>query len=115
MRTLDGTMVSINDVKNILRSLTYTDRKFSLVDTSGPHSFGYRFELVEKRKRLADFTDDNGNVLFSEHIWEPVRIVARTHDTSMPAVRNKGGNIGAYGPTFDRSDLDDLYAALRRN
>ena len=114
MRTLDGTMTRINDVKKIISSIAYTDRRFRLIDTSGGSASGYSYDLVEQEKRMEDFHNDAGEVVVSEWCWNPVRKIASTLDTSMPAICNKIGGIGAYGPTFNRTELDELFAALRR-
>ena len=114
MRTLNGTMVRINDVKKMLGSLTYTDRRIRLIDTSHGTASGDSYELVEQEKHLEDFHNEDGEVVLSQWCWNTVREIARSHDTSMPTVRNKIGGIGAYGPTFNRADLDELFAALRR-
>jgi hypothetical protein len=113
MRTLDNTMVRINDVKLILRHRTYTTNRFRLIDTTPGRASGQKFDLVEQEKRRAEYRNDRGEIVVNEWEWQNVRKIASTHDTSIPTVKNKGGNIGAYGPTFNRRDIGDIYEGLQ--
>ncbi len=113
MRTLNNTMVRINDVKLILRHRTYTTKRFRLIDTTPGHASGEYYDLVEQEKRRVEYRNDHGEIVLSDWEWQTVRKIASTHDTHMPTVQNKGGNIGAYGPTFDRRDIGDIYEGLQ--
>lgn len=109
MRTFDkNTMTRINDVKQVLRYRTYTDRRYRLIDTSGGTASGDSYDLVEQVKQLEHFKNDDGVVVVSEWCWNTVRKIASSHDTSMPDAINKIGGIGAYGPTFDAADISEI-------
>lgn len=108
MKTLNETRIRINEVRRILRHKSYTDRRFRLVDTSGTNAFGYSYELVEQVHKLVDYHDENGRVCVTDWCWETVRKIASTTDTFMPAVRNRMGSLGAYAPTFDKSEIVEV-------
>lgn len=109
MRELnENTMVRINDVQEILRKRTYTSRRYRLIDTSGGSSSGYSYDLVEQEKVWKDFLNEDGEIAISDWVWETIRKIASTRDTSMPNARNKIGSLGAYGPTFDRIDISEI-------
>jgi len=105
MRTLDETMIRINDVKALIRAKRYTtqagSKRLHLRDTSSGSASGDSYNLVIQEYK--PFTRDDGVIL--DWFWNDVEILAKSHDTSMPTVTNKIGGIGAYGPTFDRAEI----------
>ncbi len=108
MKILDETMIRINDVKQALRNKFYTDRRYKLIDTSGPNASGDSFDLVEQVKTLEHFKNELDEIVISDYCWKTVRKIASSHGTSMPNVRNKIGGIGAYGATFNRTDIAEV-------
>jgi len=108
MRTYDtDRMVTVAEMKKILRARKYTNRRFRLVDTSGHNSYGYSFNLVEQEKTLHKFQAFEDGSILTDYLWDTIRIIASTVDTSYPNARNMIGGIGAYGPSFDRADVAD--------
>jgi hypothetical protein len=86
-----------------------------LMDVTPGSAYGYSWEVRLQQKRLEPFTDDTGRVCATDWIWEDVATVAASHDTSMPDARNSIGGIGAYGPTFDRADIEAAIATYSRD
>lgn len=114
MRTLDNnTMVRFHAVKHLISLERAARERFFLRDTSGPNAQGYSYDLVRQKKTLINYHDEQGHHVLSDWEWVDEKTIASSHDTFMPEVRNKIGSLGAYGPTFDRADIEQIHDILR--
>lgn len=112
MRTFDAkTMIRVNDVRELAKHVPYQNkpgcRRYWVEDVSG--GTADKFELVVQEYQPCKL--DNGEVI--DWFWKNIKTIAITHDTSIPDVKNKIGDMGAYGPTFDRADISMLTIPLR--
>lgn len=108
MRTLDETMIGIRELNEKLKKQSYsttTTRRFFLRDTSGVGCYGYSYSLVIQEK--TPFIIDEDGVIFS-YIWKDIKTLAKSNDTYMPNIKNVIGDIGSYGQTFDRVEIDSV-------
>lgn len=110
MRTFDEkTMIGIKDLRAGLRKKFCDQERFFLRDTSGPNSFGDSFELVLQEKKVEDYHDENGIFVVSDWVWNDIRVIAKSTATAFPNARNKMGDLGAYGTTFDIGEIEEAH------
>src|SRR5271157_2458568 len=108
MITLNTNRLRIAELRKTLRDIRYDTARLQLVDTSSGTASGDSFDLALQIKRLEDYKADEDGPIVRDYIWSTVKILASTADTSMPSVCNKIGRQGAFGPTFDRTEVLDI-------
>lgn len=100
----EKTMIRIPEIRAILRTRAYGNRRLRLLDISGGSSQGYDFRLAFQELKPTTFHPD-GQEPFTENFWETVEVVADSDTASAPTMRNSIGGIGAYTPFFDRTTV----------
>ena len=99
MRIYDeNTMIGIKDIRDSIKNKGFIEGfRYHIRDTSGPNAYGYEFEIVYQKH---EYNSD-----FDYWFWLDIKTIAKSKTTYFPNSKNKIGNLGAYGETFDIDEL----------